>query len=64
MGLVLPSKKQNFTIEIIETLSKTIEIEACSKEEAMAKLHEKYLKEEVVLNSSHYISTEFLMKNS
>ncbi|MBK9246969.1 MAG: DpnD/PcfM family protein [Ignavibacteria bacterium] len=49
-----------FKIEVIETLSRTIEIEANSMDEAYSKVREMYRDEEIVLDSDDYIDTEFI----
>ena len=49
---------KTFEIEIKETLSKTIEIEANSIEEAIEKATLLYNNEEIVLNSDDYLDTE------
>ncbi len=48
-----------FNIEITETLSRTLSIEADSYEEAIRIAKEKYKAEEVVLDSQDYVDTEF-----
>ena len=50
---------ETFKIEIIETLSRTIEIEANSQEEAIDKLCTSYTEEKIILDSSDHIGTEF-----
>jgi translation initiation factor IF-1 len=49
---------ETFKIEIQEFLSRIIEIEANSNEEAIAKIKEMYRKEEIVLGSEDYVTTE------
>jgi nicotinic acid phosphoribosyltransferase len=51
---------ETFKIEVKETLSRIIEIEASSEDEAFSKIQELYNKEEIVLDSDDYIETEFL----
>ena len=51
---------ETFKIEVIETLSRTIEIEAESKDEAYFKVREMYREEEIVLDYDDYIDTEFI----
>lgn len=58
----MTAKKQIFSIEIIETLSKTVEIEAKDEEQALNKAQEMYRSEQIVLGSNNYLSTEFLIK--
>lgn len=48
-----------YSVEIIETLSKTIEIEADSEAEANVILSQRYHDEDIILDSSNHISTEF-----
>lgn len=47
-----------FKIEVKETLSKIIEIEASSNDEAFMKVKEMYQKEEIVLSSDDFVTTE------
>ena len=49
---------KTFEIEIKETLSKTIEVEANSIEEAIEKATLLYNNEEIILNSDDYLDTE------
>jgi hypothetical protein len=51
---------ETFKIEVKETLSRVIEIEANSADEAFSKLQDLYKKEEIVLDSDDYVQTEFL----
>lgn len=48
---------KTFSIEIIETLSRVIEIEADSVENALESAHEKYRNEEIVLDTDDYVDT-------
>jgi len=50
----------SFKIEVKETLSRIIEIEASSYDEAYLKVKEMYNSEEIVLDTEDYIDTEFL----
>lgn len=55
------TKKSNmeiFKIEIQEVLSRIIEVEAETKEEAISKVFELYRNEEIVLDFNDYVSTE------
>lgn len=47
-----------FKIEIQEVLSRIIEVEAETKEEAISKVFELYRNEEIVLDFNDYVSTE------
>ncbi len=49
---------KTFEFEIQEILSRNIEIEARTENEAYLKVKEMYQKEEIVLDSSDYIDTE------
>ncbi len=52
---------ETFKIEVKETLSRIIEIEACSENEAFSKIQDLYNKEEIVLDADDYVGTEFLI---
>ena len=47
----------NYKIEIQETLSRIIEIEASSAEEAIDKVRAMYRAEEIVLDGDDYVAT-------
>lgn len=49
---------ETFRIEIQEFLSRTIEVEAETKDEAVSKVRQLYRNEEIVLDSDDYVSTE------
>lgn len=51
--------KEVFKIEIQETLSETIEIEAKDLNEAILKAKKMYNDEEIVLGEQNYVNTEF-----
>lgn len=51
---------ETFKIEVKETLSKIIEIEAISKEEALLKIEDLYYKQEIVLDADDFVEAEFL----
>lgn len=51
---------ETFKIEIKETLSRTIEIEANSMDEAYSKVREMYRDEEILLDSDDYVDTDFI----
>lgn len=48
-----------YKVEITETLQYQEEIEANNREEAIQKMKEKYRNEEIVLDDSHHVDTEF-----
>jgi hypothetical protein len=49
-----------YKIEIKETLSRTIEIEAASMDEAFLVVKEMYQSEEIMLGAEDHISTDFI----
>lgn len=50
-----------YKIEIQELLSRVIEIEASSAEEAIDKAREMYRAEEIVLDGDDYVDTEIIV---
>ncbi len=50
---------KEYTIEIIETLSKLVVVKADSKEQAIETVREKYYESEIVLDSEDFFETEF-----
>lgn len=50
-----------YKIEVKETLSRIIEIEAKSIEEALLKVEEMYKNEEIILDSNDFIDAEILI---
>jgi hypothetical protein len=51
---------KTFKIEVKETLSRIIEIDANSANEAFLKIQNLYNNEEIVLDADDYVETEFL----
>ena len=51
---------KTYAIEINETLSKVIEIEANTEEEALQKIKDLYQKESIVLDAEDFVTVEFL----
>ena len=51
----------NYKVEIKETLSRIIDIEADNEEGAMREAKKQYMNENVVLNAEDYVETEFRM---
>ncbi|MBR3888663.1 MAG: DpnD/PcfM family protein [Clostridia bacterium] len=47
-----------YKIEIKETLSKVIEVEAKDEGEALRKIEERYKNSEIILDSGDYVKTE------
>ena len=50
-----------YKIEVKETLSRIVEIEANSSDEALLKIKELYKNEEIVLDADDFDETEFLV---
>lgn len=50
---------KNFNVEITEILQKTITIEASSEEEALRIVRKRYSEEDIILDDSYFITTEF-----
>ncbi len=48
-----------FKIEITETLQKQVEVEAYSEEDAISKIRNQYYQENIVIDESNYINTQF-----
>lgn len=48
-----------YKVQITETLQRIIEVEASNEREALLSVKEKYKKEDIVLNETDYINTEF-----
>ena len=49
---------QRYQVEINETLSRIIDVEAENENDAVSKIKELYRKEEIVLDSNDYLDTE------
>lgn len=49
---------ETYKIEVKETLSRIIEVEAKSNNEAILKVKEMYQKEEIILSSDDFVTTE------
>lgn len=48
----------NYKVEVKETLSRIIDIEAENEEGAIRKAREQYKNQEIILDSSNYMDTE------
>ena len=48
-----------YKVEITETLQKTVEVEADSKEDALHKAMKMYKKEEVILDYNDFVDLDF-----
>lgn len=51
----------NYKVEIKETLSKIIEIEADNEEGAIKEAKKRYINEDILLSAEDYVETEFSM---
>lgn len=51
--------KKVFCIEITETLSKIIKVEAKDEPSALLTVQRRYKNEDIILNAENYITTEF-----
>ena len=58
--IIIKSNMETFKIEVKETLSRIIAIEANSADEAFSKIQDLYKKEKIVLDADDYVETEFL----
>lgn len=50
---------KKYIVEITETLQRQEEISARNHEEALSIMREKYKNEEIILDESHYVQTDF-----
>jgi len=55
---------KTFEIEIKETLSKIIEVKAENENDAFTRVKQMYNDEEIVLDSSDYLDTEYLKNDN
>lgn len=53
-----------YKVTIQETLSKTIEVQACSIEEAEIIIRSMYRNGEIILGSDDYVCTQIVVKDS
>jgi hypothetical protein len=53
-----------FSIEIAETLSRTINIEAETPEEALTIATQRYRNEEIVLDSGDFVDVDYIIKEA
>jgi hypothetical protein len=52
-----------YKVEITETLSRIIDIEAISEDEAISKIKMEYKDEKIVLGAENFVGTEILVSN-
>lgn len=50
---------EKYKVEIIETLQKTVEVEADNKEDALHKVMKMYKNEEVILDYNDFVDLDF-----
>jgi hypothetical protein len=49
----------NYTIEIAETLSQSVTVQAATAEEAISIVRQAYRKEQIILSADDYVDTDF-----
>lgn len=54
---------KKYSIEVLEVLSRIVEVKASSSEDAIERVRKKYRKCEIVLDDSDYKVTEFSVKD-
>ncbi len=54
---------KKYSIEVLEVLSRIVEVEASDEEDAIKQVRQKYRKCEIVLDDSDYKETEFSVKD-
>jgi len=54
---------KKYSIEVLEVLSRIVEVEASSSEDAIERVRKRYRKCEIVLDDSDYKVTEFSVKD-
>ena len=54
---------KKYSIEVLEILSRIVEVEASDEEDAIKQVRQKYRKCEIVLDDSDYKETEFGVKD-
>jgi hypothetical protein len=52
-----------YEVEILETLSRTIDVEAATPDEALYIVKERYRKEDIVLESNDFFDVDFIIKS-
>ena len=56
--------KKKYEIEVMEVLSRVIEVFAKSRNDAISKIREKYMNSEIVLDYDDFVDVEFLDINA
>ena len=54
---------KKYSIEVLEVLSRIVEVEASDEDDAIERVRQKYRKCEIVLDDSDYKETEFSVKD-
>jgi hypothetical protein len=54
---------KKYSIEVLEILSRIVEVEASDEEDAIEQVRQKYRKCDIVLDDSDYKETEFSVKD-
>ena len=54
---------QDFEVEIIETLSKIVKVNAKNEDEALENVAQKYRESIIILDSDNHVDTEFKLKS-
>lgn len=54
---------KKYSIEVLEVLSRIVEVEASDEEDAIKQVRQKYRKCDIVLDDSDYKETEFSVKD-
>jgi hypothetical protein len=54
---------KKYSIEVLEVLSRIVEVEALDEEDAIRQVRQKYRKCDIVLDDSDYKVTEFSVKD-
>ena len=54
---------KKYSIEVLEVLSRIVEVEASDEDDAIKQVRQKYRKCEIVLDDSDYKETEFSVKD-
>ena len=54
---------KKYSIEVLEVLSRVVEVEAVNEDDAIERVRQKYRRCEIVLDDSDYKMTEFSVKD-
>ena len=56
-------RMKKYSIEVLEVLSRVVEVEAVNEDDAIERVRQMYRKCKIVLDDSDYIITEFSVKD-